>query len=115
MLIQIQNNFYEIKECHSYRSRLMGMMFQKKPFNYGLYFPNCRSLHTFFMRQAIDIILSDARNHIVGIYYNVKPWHIVRNQLATHSYEFSRGILKNIEIGDTITLIKKHSNEVNLK
>ena len=50
----------------------MGLMF-KKNINYGLLFKNCRSIHTFFMKEQIDIIATDINDNIIKTYKSVKP------------------------------------------
>lgn len=88
----------------------MGMMFQKNRFSYGFYFPKCSSLHTFFMRQNIDIIMVDQNKQIVAFYPNVKPWRIFYCKKAKSCYEFSKGILKPVEIGTKV--IQKNKNSI---
>lgn len=102
MAIEIENQKLSIKPCIHFLSRLKGMMFQKNQFAYGFYFPKCSSLHTFFMRQSIDIIMINANHQIIAYYQNVKPWKIIRNKNADACLEFSTGILKKCSIGATI-------------
>lgn len=78
------------------------MMGKKKIFSYGFYFPKCKSIHTFFMRQNIDIIMVNHNNQVVAIYKKAKPWHIFYSKKAYACYEFSTGILNEIKIGDSI-------------
>ena len=47
----------------TFKDKLLGLMFQKN-INYGLYFPNVNKIHTFFMKEPIDIIGLD-KNMIV--------------------------------------------------
>ena len=54
---------FDIKVCNNFKDRLLGLMF-KKNFNYGLCFPRCNSIHTFFMRQNIDVFMADKNNMI---------------------------------------------------
>lgn len=69
-------NNVEIKEANTFYKRLFGLMF-KKNINYGLLFKNCRSIHTFFMKEEIDIIAADDNDNIIKEYKNVKPWKIL--------------------------------------
>ncbi len=66
----------KIKEAKSFKDRLFGLMF-KKDINYGLLFKNCRSIHTFFMKEQIDVIATDKNDIILNIYKNVKPCRII--------------------------------------
>ncbi len=104
MKVQIGNQILEIKACTNFHSRCLGMMGKKKKCAVGFYFPKCKSLHTFFMRQNIDIIMVNQNNQIVAFYPNAKPWHIFYSKKAYACYEFSTGILNTVSIGDSIIL-----------
>ena len=65
-----------IKEVKSFKDRLIGLMF-KKNINYGLLFNNCKSIHTFFMKEEIDIVATDKNDNIIKTYKEVKPWKIL--------------------------------------
>lgn len=69
-------NNIKIKEAKSFKDRLLGLMF-KKNISYGLLFDNCRSIHTFFMKEEIDIIATDEKDNIIKQYKNVKPWKVL--------------------------------------
>lgn len=56
-----------VKVCKSFKTRLFGLMF-KKNFNYGLVFPKCNSIHTFFMKENIDIIMTDINGNVLYTY-----------------------------------------------
>lgn len=101
MKVQIETQILNIKLCQTFFSRFIGMIGKKKKFKYGFYFPNCSSIHTFFMKQPIDVIFVNKNNQVISIHYHVKPWKIVHNKYAFACYEFSVGILKTVKI-DTI-------------
>ena len=83
-----------IKEAKSFRDRLLGLMF-KKNINYGLLFNNCRSIHTFFMKEEIDIVATDKDDNIIKEYKNVKPWKILIAPKGTKKiYELPKKTLK---------------------
>lgn len=67
---------YKIIECKKFKDRLLGLMF-KKNISYGLLFNNCNSVHTFFMKEKIDIIFFDKNNTIIKRYNNIKPWKML--------------------------------------
>ncbi len=88
----------EIKECNNFFDKLCGLMF-KRNFDYGLKF-RCNGIHTFFMFEPIDVVLTDKDGYIVCVYYNLKPNHIIlpkRN--VYYTYEFPHGYLSDLEIG----------------
>lgn len=66
----------EIKIAETLFTRFMGLMF-KKNVNYAMFFKNCRSMHTFFMRFNIDIVFLDKENNVIKILKNIKPFRIV--------------------------------------
>lgn len=43
----------------------------------GVLFPRCNSIHTFFMRFPIDVILLSHDGSILHIVENLKPWRLV--------------------------------------
>ena len=65
----------DIKLCNDFFSRLRGFMFVKE-INHALLFNNCNSIHTFFMRSNIDVIMCDKDNKIL-YYYN----NLVKNKI----------------------------------
>lgn len=70
------NKKLEIKVCNNIFNRFLGFMFKKNT-NYGLCFPKCNSIHTFFMLKPIDVIMTDKEYNILYIYYNLKPNKII--------------------------------------
>ena len=64
------NKELNLKECKSFFSRFKGFMF-KKNINSSLLFDHCNSVHTFFMRENIDIIMCNNDNIILYYYKNV--------------------------------------------
>ena len=76
MKLVYNNKEIHIKECKSFFDRFMGFM-GKKNFNYGLLFNNCSSIHTFFMKENIDVIMLDKNNNILYTYNNLKKNKII--------------------------------------
>jgi uncharacterized membrane protein (UPF0127 family) len=57
-----------------------------------LLLPDCRAIHTFFMRVPLDIVFLDHDRMIVGIYRNVQPWRLlVGPKEATATLELPAG------------------------
>ena len=83
-----------IKYNHSFKDKLIGMMFKKKKENILYCFPNCNSIHTFFMFQNIDVIMTDKNNKVLYHYTNVKPNRIILpKKNVYYTYEISHGFL----------------------
>lgn len=98
MKLLYENKSIELKECKSFYSRLMGFMF-KNNINTALMFDRCDSIHTFFMRENIDVIMCDKNNVILFFYKDLSknkviwPKKSVRKVFETPSGYF------DIEIG----------------
>lgn len=43
----------------------------------AMIFPDCRSIHTFFMSQSLDLLFVDAARRVVGMKASVPPWRMV--------------------------------------
>ena len=71
-----ENKKIEIKECNTFFSRLIGFMFKKK-IRYALLFNKCNSIHTFFMKSNIDVIMCDKNNKIIYYYNNLSKNKII--------------------------------------
>jgi len=70
MKLIYNGNSIDIYDCNSFFSRLKGFMF-KKNINYALLFNKCNSIHTFFMKCNIDVIMCDKDNNILYYYNNL--------------------------------------------
>ncbi len=76
MYIIKDNVKLKIKVCNNIFNRFLGFMF-KKNIDYGLCFPKCNSIHTFFMRVPIDVVMTNKNYNILFIYKNFKPNKII--------------------------------------
>ncbi len=89
----MENLNIEIRNCNTFLSKLIGLMF-KKNINYGLRI-RCNGIHTFFMKECIDIILTDKENNILYTYKNVKPNRIILpKKHVYYTYELPKNTLK---------------------
>ncbi len=70
MKIVYKNKEIELYECKSFFTRLKGFMFTKK-IDKALLFNRCNSIHTFFMKANIDVIMCDKDNKILYYYHNL--------------------------------------------
>lgn len=81
--------------------KLTGLM-GKKNINYGIFFPGVSSIHTFFMKESIDVIgLNDAMI-VTSVYENVKPNKIIILKNANHTLELPKGESKRYHIGQKV-------------
>lgn len=49
----------------------------KNEINNVLCFPKCNSVHTFFMKLPIDIIMLDKNKKVINIINSIKPYKII--------------------------------------
>ena len=71
-----KNKIIELKNCNTFFSRLLGFMF-KKEIKCALLFNNCNSIHTFFMKSNIDVIMCSKDNQILYYYKNLPKNRII--------------------------------------
>ena len=90
-----------VKKATNFKTRLFGLMGQKG-IKEGILFPKCNAIHTFFMKEPIDIIATDKNGNILHIWYNVKPWKIIMpKKNVYYTYEFPINVI-NFKIGDKL-------------
>lgn len=88
----------KVIECKDFYSRLKGFMFKKKIIDYGLLFKDCNSIHTFFMLQNIDVIMTDKLDNILFMYESLKPWQLIMpKKRVVNIYELPVGSIKKIK------------------
>lgn len=91
----------KIITAKTYMQKLTGLM-GKKNINYGMFFPGVSTIHTFFMKESIDVIgLNDAMI-VTSIYENVKPNKILILKNANHTLELPKGESKHYHIGQKV-------------
>ena len=76
MELLLNENKISIKKCFRFKDKLLGLMF-KKNFNYGIVLEKCSSIHTFFMKESIDVIMTDKNYKVKYIYNNLKKNKII--------------------------------------
>lgn len=69
MKLIYQNKEIDLYECKTFYTRLKGFMFAKT-IDKALLFNKCNSIHTFFMKSNIDVVMCDSNNSILYYYNN---------------------------------------------
>jgi len=104
MQIIVNNKKIPLYEANTFYKKLMGFMF-KKNINYALLFRNCNGIHTFFMKEEIDVILTDKNNNILYLYPNLKKWKIILPKKNVYNtYELPKNTIKNLKINTKIKI-----------
>lgn len=97
----------------SFFQRFAGLMLKKEiAYGQALIFYRAASIHTFFMRFAIDILFLDRQMRVVRLVHSLGPWRMVFCRGAYASVEMASGKIKQagLKVGDRIE-IKKDSGK----
>lgn len=105
MYTLINNKKYNIISMNSFFKRLKGLMFKKEAIKDIYLFPKCSSIHTYFMKQNIDVCIIDKKNIITYTKSNVKKRSIIIKK-GYSTLEMPLGTCKHLKIGDTLTIKK---------
>lgn len=73
----------ELANC--WHQRLLGLMFRRTlRQGHGMLLTPCTSIHTAFMRFAIDVVYLDAEFRVLSIHTQLKPWRLSWGPVGTH-------------------------------
>ena len=103
MEIKIKNIKFNVDIANTFRKRLFGLMGQKE-ISKGLFLPKCKSIHTFLMKDNIDIIMIDKENKVIYFEKNVPKNRIIIKKKAYHTIELPKNSLDNISINDKLNI-----------
>ena len=87
----------------TFKQKLIGLMGQTN-IDYGMFFPNVNSIHTFFMKETIDVIGLNKDLIIMEIYPNITPNHTLFLNQSVHTLELPKEASKNFKIGQKLEL-----------
>ena len=77
-------------------ARLFGMTVHAPQRSAGvpviMYLPRTRSVHTCFMRYALDIAFADGTGHVIRLHGKVAPWRMVSCRTAAFTLERAAAI-----------------------
>jgi uncharacterized membrane protein (UPF0127 family) len=69
----------EIPVATAWPSRLLGLtLLPRERAGAGLLIPRCRSIHTFGMRFALELVFLDGEDRVVALHRGVPPCRLVR-------------------------------------
>ena len=104
MEIIVENKKIKLELANTFFKRLKGFMF-KKNINYCLLL-KANSIHTFFMKEDIDILMTNKNNEVLYIFKNVKKNKIIIKKDTYYTYEFPSNFLKDFQKISKIKIIK---------
>jgi uncharacterized protein len=102
-----------LEVADGYWSRLRGWQFRSTPpAGSGLILIPCRSVHTFWLRFALDLILLDRSGVVVDVRRKVAPWRIVPGRADVHGVlELPAGeTIWSVQAGDALRLVEEASS-----
>lgn len=76
MRILINQKEQDFTICNNFKTRFLGLM-GKKNIQDIYVFPHCNSIHTFFMREPIDVVLLKKDGTVIKTIENLKPWRMI--------------------------------------
>ena len=103
MKVIINKQVFNLEEAKSFHKRFLGLM-GKRNIKIGMFFPKTKSIHTFFMKENIDIVMISKDNKVVYYKKNVPKNRIIIKKKAYHTIELPNNSLKEININDELTL-----------
>lgn len=104
MKIKINDQIFDVIIANTFLKKLKGLMFQKN-IKQGMLFPNTRSIHTFFMKEKIDVIMINNNNQIVYYQKNLNKNKIIIKKEAHTTIELPKNSLKQINNKDDVIFL----------
>ncbi len=86
--------------AHNFLARSIGLIkYESLDVGQALWLKPCSSIHTFFMRFAIDCVFLSRQMQIIAIVENVKPWRLVLPiYRAQSALEFKAGQCQELQL-----------------
>jgi uncharacterized membrane protein (UPF0127 family) len=81
----------QIRVARSAWARLVGLALRGRPRDQALLLPRCRSVHTFGMRFALDLVWLDRAGRVIEVEHGVPPGRLRRRREATAVLEAPAG------------------------
>ena len=108
MYIKLAKNEVFVEEASTFWKRLKGFMFRLEPIESGLLFPHCRSVHTYFMFQSIDVIMLDKNYRILYLFPSLGSERIIGPKKGVYyTLELPVGSCQDLKVGDRLEIEKQ--------
>jgi uncharacterized membrane protein (UPF0127 family) len=91
----------------TFASRLRGLLGAKQlESGHGILIRPATSVHTFFMRFAIDVVFLDRGGSVVKLVPNLRPWRVAFGRGARETLELPAGEAgaRGIQVGERLVL-----------
>lgn len=94
--------------ARDFMSRFMGLMGKSTlSSDEALCFPNCNSIHTFFMKIPIDVLFVSKEGKVIEILESLAPWKMLLPRRGVkHTVEMKSGLARalGITVGDELQI-----------
>lgn len=102
--LKIKNNYINVIEMNTFLKKLNGLMWKKEPIKDCYIFKNTNGIHTFFMFQNIDVILTDKNFKVLKTYEKLSPWKVILPKKGVfYTIEAPLNISSLINIDEVLT------------
>ena len=104
MTLKLNNKNIEITIAKDFKTRLLGLMGQKN-IQKGILFPNCNAIHTFFMKENINVFGINKENQVIFIYLDVPKNKIVKvsdDSKKTSILELPKNVGTSLHVGSVL-------------
>ena len=101
----INNKKYNVIKMNTFFKRLKGLMFKKEKIKDIYMFPRCSSIHTFFMKQNIDICILDKNYKIVYLHKSLEKGKILIKK-GYYTLEMPLNTCESLTLGETLEIKK---------
>lgn len=95
-------------ERSDFLGRLFGWMGQRREGlrDQALWFPDCRSLQTTFMRFPLDVYFLDASHKVIRRFLSVRPFRLVSCPVADSALELPAGSCAHLAEGESLEFLR---------
>lgn len=105
MYIIIDNKKYNVVLMNTFMRRLKGLMFKKDKIKDIYMFPRCNSIHTFYMRQDIDVCMLD-KNYVITHISRCLSRGKILIKKGYYTLEMPLGSTSTLSVGDKLCFKK---------
>ncbi len=102
MYIVNNNKKIKLEYANTFKKKLIGFSF-KKDIDFAYRF-KCKSIHTFFMREKIDICITDKNNNILKLIPNLNKKILIYKK-AYYIYELPNNSIKKLKLKENNKLL----------
>ncbi len=89
----------------TFRPRFVGWQYRSKPAaDAGLLLVPCNSVHTCFVRFAMDLLFLDPKGTVLAVRRNLRPWRFALGPRNTHAVVETLPGAADVQPGETLRL-----------